>query len=72
MAYMPNGGTLTVEMSKLAGQAAARWYDPTSGKYLEVHGSPFANSGSRQFSPPGPNGAGDADWVLVLEVANLR
>jgi hypothetical protein len=54
-------------MSKLAGMTAAHWYDPTTAKYINVDGSPFANSGSRQFTPPGKNGDGDADWVLVLE-----
>jgi hypothetical protein len=54
-------------MSKLAGLTTARWYDPTNGKYVKVSGSPFANSGNRQFTPPGGNSAGDGDWILVLE-----
>jgi Protein of unknown function (DUF4038)/Putative collagen-binding domain of a collagenase len=72
MAYMPNGGTVTVDMSKLAGLTTAQWYDPTNGKYVDVSGSPFANSGSRQFTPLGANSARDADWVLVLEGATAR
>jgi hypothetical protein len=46
----------------------ARWYDPTNGIFSTISGSPFANSGSRNFTPPRKNSAGDGDWVLVLEV----
>jgi hypothetical protein len=70
MAYLPTVRTVTVDMSKLAGSATARWYDPTSGKYSEIVGSPFPNDGSRQIRPPGSNAAGDGDWVLVLEVGH--
>ena len=67
IAYMPTIRTITVDMSKLAGTTAAHWYDPTTAKNINVDGSPFVNSGSRQFTPPGKNGDGDGDWVLVLE-----
>ncbi len=67
MAYLPSIRTITVDMSKLAGPTEARWYDPTNGTYLEVEGSPFANAGSKQFTPPGNNSAGDGDWILVLD-----
>jgi Putative collagen-binding domain of a collagenase len=54
-------------MSKLAGTTSAHWYDPTTAKYVNLDGSPFVNSGSRRFTPPGKNGDVAADWVLVLE-----
>jgi hypothetical protein len=66
IAYLPNLRTITVDMSKFAAPVAARWYDPTNGKYSEVRGSWFENAGARQFTPPGNNSAGDDDWVLVL------
>jgi hypothetical protein len=72
MAYMPSIRTITVDMSKLAGLTMAHWYDPTDGNYVDVSSSPFANSGYKQFIPPGHNRAGDDDWVLVLEVPNTR
>jgi Putative collagen-binding domain of a collagenase len=72
MVYMPTIRAITVNMSKLAGMTAARWYDPTGGKYAEVKGSPFANEGGRQFVPSGANNSGDGDWVLVLEAAPAR
>ncbi|MFN8061346.1 MAG: DUF6605 domain-containing protein [Vicinamibacterales bacterium] len=72
VSYIPDTtvtGAITVDMGALAGPANARWFDPTSGTYTTVAGSPFANTGSRQFARAQANGAGDHDWVLVLEVA---
>ena len=66
MAYVPEGQTIGVDMSKLAARVRARWYDPTNGTYRRVPGSPLDNAGTRRFSPPGKNGDGDTDWVLVL------
>ena len=71
MTYVPTMRTVMVDMSKLAGRATARWFDPTNGTYVVINGSPFANAGIRPFTPPHNNGAGDGDWVLVLE-AGLR
>ena len=67
MAYMPTIRAITVNMSKLVGSTTARWYDPSSGTYTTVAGSPFPNTGTRQFTPVGNNTDGDGDWVLVLE-----
>ena len=72
MVYIPTIRAITVDMSKLSGPTTASWYDPTSGEYVEVEGSPFANHGSRQLIPPGPNKSGEADWVLVLEARTAR
>jgi len=66
MAYLPTSRPVSVDMGKLLGAARAQWFDPTSGKYSEIPGSPFANSGTRSFAPPAKNSAGDGDWVLVL------
>ena len=67
MAYMPTLRTFTVDMSTLSGPATARWYDPSSGDYVQISGSPLTNSGARTFTPPGNNIGGGSDWVLVLE-----
>jgi hypothetical protein len=67
MVYMPTSRTLTVDMSKASGPAVGHWYDPASGTYLPIAGSPFANSGTRTFTPSGNNSDGGGDWVLVLE-----
>lgn len=70
IAYLPTPRTVTVDMNKLSGKVTARWFDPTSGEYLPVPGSPFENAGKRGFTPPARNPSGDGDWVLVLEVVS--
>ncbi len=67
VAYLPTRRTVTVDMARLRGRIEARWFDPTSGAYAAIAGSPFANVGSRDFTPPGNNHDGDGDWVLVLQ-----
>ena len=69
IAYMPTIRPIPVDMSKLSGSAAARWYDPTTGEFIPAADSLFANVGARQFTPPGNNHDGDVDWVLVLEAS---
>jgi hypothetical protein len=67
VAYLPEDTTVQLDMTQLRGRAMARWFDPSSGQYSPIAGSPFRNSGSRAFTPPGPNADGDPDWVLVVE-----
>ncbi|HMI65001.1 MAG TPA: putative collagen-binding domain-containing protein, partial [Cyclobacteriaceae bacterium] len=69
VAYIPpaHSGSIIVDMEAMKGSAQARWFDPTSGKYTPVVGSPLKNKGMQQFTPPGSNSAGQNDWVLVLE-----
>lgn len=68
MVYLPTVRTVTVNMASLAGPVMARWFDPSSGTYSVISGSPFSNAGSQTFTPPGSNSAGDGDWVLLLEL----
>jgi hypothetical protein len=72
IAYMPSPRALTVQMDCLSGPTYALWYDPSNGVYSPVAGSPFPNRGVKSFAPPGKNGDGDGDWVLVLETARRR
>ncbi len=67
MVYTPSSRTMTIDMSKLSATATARWYDPTNSQYRAITGSPFPNSGSRQFATPGNNADGNPDWILVIE-----
>jgi hypothetical protein len=76
MAYIPSTGTgartITVDMAKLSGPTMARWYNPTTGTYAVINGSPLANRDSRDFTTPGDNGTGTNDWVLLLETDALK
>jgi hypothetical protein len=67
MAYCPTSTTLTVDLTRFARPIVAKWYDPATGTFLAVAGSPFRNSGTHQFVSPGANGDGNTDWVLVLD-----
>jgi hypothetical protein len=70
MTYMPTPRAITVDLTKLSGSAVGRWYDPTTGAFTTIDGSPFAASGSKSFTPPSTkHGDGYADWILVLETA---
>ena len=68
-AYLPAGGTITVDLSRLKGSPQASWFDPTNGTYTPVPSAVVAGSRSVQLTAPGKNAAGDADWVLVLTTA---
>jgi hypothetical protein len=61
--------TITVNMASLEAPAYAAWFDPTNGAYLKIPGGPIANTGTRQFTPPGKNHEGADDWVLVLNAS---
>jgi len=67
MAYLPQGGTITVDMSKLQNGITARWFDPSDNTFQSIAGSPLANTGTQKLTTPGRNSAGDPDWVLILE-----
>jgi hypothetical protein len=73
MAYLPTGHPIVVNMMRMAGpRVRAQWYDPTTGKYATIPGSPFARTGRRTFTVPGRNHEGDEDWVLVLTARAAR
>ena len=71
--YTPVVNTLTVNMTKFSKPVTASWYDPTTGNSTAVSGSPFANSGSHNFTTPSgthSDGTNANDWVLVLSLSN--
>ena len=54
MAYMPTVRTITVDMSKLGGAGRTRrGTTRANGTFTPIAGSPFANTGTRNFTPPG-------------------
>jgi Protein of unknown function (DUF4038)/Putative collagen-binding domain of a collagenase len=72
VAYIPpaHSGAITVDMAAMSDPARARWFDPTSGAYTEI-GTGLPNTGTRVFTPPGKNSAGESDWVLMIEAATV-
>ncbi len=76
LAYVPSGRTVSVDLGRLATPIRARWSDPTTASYTDVAGLPPLGQAAQatgatvaNLRTPGPNGAGDPDWVLVLETA---
>ena len=68
LAFSMNGKVMTANLTQFGAPVTARWFDPASGELKMMEGSPFPNTGAREFVPPGTNAAGESDWVLVLEV----
>jgi hypothetical protein len=65
--YTPASHTLNIALTNFSRTVSSRWFDPTANTFTAISGSPFANSGTHDFTTPGNNSAGDGDWVLLLE-----
>lgn len=74
VAYIPpaHSGPVKIDMTAMRGNAYGYWFDPTSGSYRLVAGSPLKNSGVRELMPPGKNSRGENDWVLLLSLSPGR
>lgn len=57
---------LTVNMEYFNDPVQARWYDPTSGKYLKIQEN-IPNHGNRVFIHPERNNANNEDFILLME-----
>jgi hypothetical protein len=49
----------------MSASSRARWWNPTNGAFTTI--GTYANTGTHAFTPPGDNGTGFDDWVLVLD-----
>lgn len=58
-AYLPTGGNVTLDLSKMTGQLEARWFDPKEGAW----GKKVTVQGGRPEQFTAPNGN---DWALFL------
>jgi hypothetical protein len=52
-------------MTVMSGTSRARWYNPTTADYSAI--GTLTNTGTQSFTPPGNNGSGYNDWVLVID-----
>jgi hypothetical protein len=55
-----------VDMAQLRGPMVAQWFDPTTGALQDDGNKALPTTGRATFTPPGKNGSGDEDWVLVI------
>jgi hypothetical protein len=69
VAYVPpaHQGSITVDLSAMAGPARVRWFNPVNATYVVLPGT--FSSTSQILTPPGDNGSGLTDWVLVADLA---
>jgi hypothetical protein len=67
--YVPTARSLTVNLGWFGGPVTLSWFDPTSGNFTTISGSPFANTGTRSITTPGANADGAGDWVIVGRTA---
>jgi hypothetical protein len=67
VAYIPpeHSGAITIDLTAISGPLRARWLNPVTAVSTTI--GTFANSGTQIFTPPGDNGSGYSDWVLLLE-----
>jgi hypothetical protein len=64
--YQPVENQVTLELG-CPGTVSVRWYDPTAGRFAAAAAA-FGGEGSLVVEHPGPNAAGDHDWVLSVHV----
>lgn len=57
--YVPTARTMGLDLSRMRSGARGSWIDPTTGRSR-------AMSLSATVTTPGPNAAGDQDWILLL------
>ncbi len=66
--YLPGIHAVRLDLARMSGpEVAARWFDPASGRFADVAGAPFPATGPQQLRPRALNGAGQPDWLLLLE-----
>jgi hypothetical protein len=68
IAYLINGGGVTLDLSGTAGQLAVEWYNPRKGNY--VADSPTAAGGERSLRPSSGQAftaPDNNDWVLHIK-----
>lgn len=64
--YLPSKRVITMDRGKLNPQSKASWFDPTNAARKAAEGR-SRGGGKEEFTPPGPNAAKEADWVLVFK-----
>ncbi len=61
VAYLPKGGSVTLDVAALKRPAAARWFDPRTGGWSSAGA---LTEGTQEFTAPDTR-----DWVLDIRAA---
>lgn len=67
VAYLPTSRSLTVKANRLGTSVDAQWFDPTTGVFTTVNGSPFDTTNPVTLPAPPTSGG---DMVLALTPAS--
>ena len=67
LAYFTFLSTVTFDMTQMAGTIARELVRSVERDHHRRAGEPVRCIGSRSFTPPGANGDGSSDWVLLLQ-----
>jgi len=59
VAFLPSGGEVTLDLTKMNGKLSARWFDPRTGKYNKE--SQINGGGLSKFKAPD-----ETDWALLV------
>ena len=60
VAYLPNGGSATLDLSKLEGTLKAAWYNPRDGKFGKAF--KLQDGGEKSLTAPAMD-----DWALLID-----
>ena len=64
--YLPNGGSTTINLSKVSGTFSVKWFNPSLGGDL-LDGSTTAITGGNNRSIGNPPSNTNQDWVALLQ-----
>ena len=67
--YMPIARRVRLNLALFPAPVRARWFDPTTGAYIEMGRESLPNRGDRWLTPP-PRDC-DSDWVLLLQASSI-
>jgi hypothetical protein len=77
LVYLPQGGLVTVDMTKLSDPIRAKWFNPEDGTYTAADPcgvTSCSNLGTQTFTSPAARHSPldyVNDWILVLELENF-
>jgi Protein of unknown function (DUF4038)/Putative collagen-binding domain of a collagenase len=70
LVYLPANRAVVVDVTKVAAQTKASWFDPADGSTQSAADKPWRNTPWKEFTPPAKNAAGDGDFVLLFEAGD--
>lgn len=66
--HLPTPREIELDLTSMKGPVRARWFDPTNGDFAPASSASPVEGGTLTLAPQAANGAGDPDWLLVLDV----